>query len=294
MRTFTLIGAGGPMEFTFPGGWDELKPDMLLPVARAQVVHGAADKSKTTEYAVLNTAVRKELLHQLAGVPNILLDAITDPEDLLFEVDTTDYHTGFKPKPKSEWRLLPQLDWAFEPPIYFTSLLPTVEHNGTTWIGPDDNFDTMPLNQWLWAANLNKEFKGMEGDARVDYFHRFLACIYTPHGTPFSNLNIVPHAALISAWSEEVKLAALLNYEAIAATLPKLYVRVYDPGGDAAQSPMGVFGLAYDVAKSGVFGTKEKVEQVRMHDVLSYMEHTLFQDEEAERRAKRMKPLRER
>lgn len=282
------------MEYTFPGGWDEVRPDMLRPLARVQLLHGTVPKEQTEKAAVLNVALRKELLHHVADVPLALLDAITDPEDLLFEVDTTDYKTGFKPKPKSEWRILPQLDWAFTAPIYFQSLMPTVEHAGRRWTGPDDHFDTMTLNQWLWAANLNKEFKSMEGDQRVDYFHRQLACLYTPEGTPWSNLTIEAHALLIAEWPEEVKLAALLNYEAIQATLPKLYVRVYDPGGDAAQSPMGVFGIAYDVAKSGVFGTKEKVEQVRMHDVLAYMEHTLFQDEEAERKAKRKIPLKDR
>lgn len=287
MHSITLIGHQSTMEFAFPATWDEVRPEALIPIARAQVAHALLPKENGPERTVAEMQQRKHLLQQLAGIPEAFMEAIKDVEDLLFEVDTTDYHTGYQPIPKSEWRLLPQLDWALQPPQYHTSLLPRVECNGTVWIGPDDHLDSMTLLQWTWAANLNRTFKGMEGEDRIEYFHRHLACLYTPEGMPWSNLHIEAHAALIRQWPEDLKLAALLNYEAIQSTLPTIYKRVYDPSGDAAQSPLGVFGMAYDVAKSGVFGPKKTAEQERVHDVLGYMEHTLFQDEEAEKKAKR-------
>jgi hypothetical protein len=78
----------------------------------------------------------------------------------------------------------------------------------------------------------------------------------------------------------------VLNFEAIHATLPDQYDRVFDPTGSAAQSPQGVFGMAYDVARSGVFGKEQEVRRVLLHDVLGYMEHQLFSEEQAEKRAK--------
>jgi hypothetical protein len=287
MHSISFIGNDAPLEFTFPASWDEAQPHMLLPIVKAQLVHATLAQKPKHEQQVANMHLRKLLLQELAAVPQAITEAITDVEDLLFEVDTTNYRGPYRPVKTSEWRILPQLDWAFTPPSYHKSLLHRVEHNGLVWIGPDDHFDAMALNQWLWAANLNKAFKAFEGEKRVDYFHRHLACLYTPEGTTWTNLTIEAHAALIAAWPEDLKLAAMLNYEAIQSTLPSLYKRVYDPSGDAAQSPMGVFGLAYDVAQSGVFGTKDQVELVRVHEVLAYMEHTLFKDEQAEKKAKR-------
>lgn len=287
MHSITLFAAEQSMEFTFPAQWDQVQPQHLLAIARAQLAHAMLPKDDGLERTLAHMHLRKELLKDLAGIPDAFIQAIVDVEELLFEVDTTDYHTGYQPIPKSEWRLLPQLDWCLQAPEYHSSLLPVVEFNGTTWVGPDDHFDSMTLLQWSWAANLNRSFKELEGEERVDYFHRHLACLYTPKGTAWSNLSIEQHAIQIAMWPEDTKLAALLNYEAIQSTLPKLYPRVYDPNGEAAQSPLGVFGMAYDVAKSGVFGAKKAAEQERIHEVLGYMEHTLFQDEEAEKRAKR-------
>jgi hypothetical protein len=289
MHQLTLLCNGARHDLQFPSKWEEVKPEQLIPIALAQVMMGALkDEEKGTPHDLSLRAVhiRKELLRELANVPALFMDAM-EIDDLRFEVDTTDYHTGFKPILKKEWRLLPQLDWAFAPPEYDISLLPTIELDGTTWQGPDDRFDTMTLNQWLWAAQTNRAYKSMEGHERIEQFHLHLACLYTPEGTPWSNMHLEQHAKQLRALPEDVKLAALLNYEAIQATLPRLYPRVYDPSGEAGQSPMGVFGMAYDVAKSGVFGTKQEVEKVRAHEALGYMEHTLYQDELAERKAKK-------
>lgn len=284
VHTITLYdaptAAGKPTahEFRFPGSWDEAKPDHLLAIAKAQLT----GKNPTR--------IKFNLLRELAGIPRTLMARMPAASDLTYEVDTTDRSGPWRPKITSEWRLLPQLDWAFKPAVYEKSLLPAVTLAEISWTGPDDGFERMPLIQWVWCTELLRTFRNCtDPTEQVDALHNLLGALYQPAHCTWSNEPIEEYGAKLAALPVEVKLAAVLNYEAIHSTLPLRYARVFNPtdGGDAP-SPEGLFGLAYDAAKTGAFGDYEKVEYQPLHRVLGYMEHNLFSDAQQAARAKRL------
>ena len=263
-------------EFVFPGKWLEAEPAHLLSIARAQL----ADQEPAR--------IKFDLLKQLASIPALLMEGIS-AADVSFEVDTTDYKTNFRPVPTSEYRLLPQLDWAFTPGTYRNSLLPTLEHNGTTWNGPQNGFDHMPLMQWIWCTELGTKFREQtEPQKALLALHDLLGALYQPVQNTWSAEPIEQYGQELGTLPPEVQLAAVLNFEALHADLRTRYDRVFRPDPEAnGVDPSGLFGVAYDLATTGAFGDHAKAEVQPLHLVLAYMEHNLYADEQAAQRAER-------
>ena len=73
----------------------------------------------------------------------------------------------------------------------------------------------------------------------------------------------------------EIKLAAVLNYRALRASLPDRYPNVFDQNKQDANAgtTLGLQGVMFDVAATGVLGDFKNVEYTLMHDVLSFIEH---------------------
>jgi hypothetical protein len=281
MHTLSLYGTypDGRAEnhvLRFPGGWDEVVPKQLPVIAMARL----SDQD--------HGAVRFALLRELANVPAYLMEAS----------GMSAAACAFQHPETAEWQLLPQLDWVFSPATFEKSLLPFIDHGGLRWKGPDDAFETMSLDQWLYATSLlNNYHMATDVDTKDRMLDCFLGAAYQPaaHFEPsadgtapkgWSNLPIEAYADQLKSLPLGTKLAAVLNYEAAHAQVRNMYPRVFDPSGEAATSPLGLFSIAHDVAKSAVFGHIGMVRTARMHDVLGYMEHALFQDAENERRAK--------
>lgn len=301
--------AGKPVSYTLhmPAGWDDgaLRPHHLLCVSKALLLLAIA----TPEVAPVNeeedpfgiaqpdpapndeamTLVRLELLRELSDMPAELAARLPlDPDHFYYEVDTTDHNSAFVVPETSEYRLLPQLDWCFTPPKFKPSLLPSIEHGGILWNGPPDDFTNMAMLQWLWCVYLTQQFRAGNKDTYENDLNSLLGALYHPAegaGT-WHNRDIEENAARLSNLDLEVKLAAVMNFEAIHATLPDTYHRVFDPRGEAMNSPAGVFGMAFDVAQSGVLGKESEVNTVPVHKVLLFMEHNLYTDEVNERKAK--------
>lgn len=292
MRTISLQDVpnadGTPVvhEFQFPDSWEDANTEHLHAVCRAQ----STDKTETSK--------RFTLLRELAGIPGVLMGRMPPLDQFMQYVDVTDHHTGFKPVEKFEWQLLPQLDWCFKPPVYRNSLLPSFKHNEVEWHGPDDGFDRMSLDQWIWCTTLLKTMREAPDEEKEPALNNFLAAVYAPRpeGKPaydpitkafhFDDDGIEHRAILLADLPVMMKIAATLNYEAIHATLPNLYWRVFDPEGEVQNSPQGLFGLAYDVASSAVFGKIQESGTNRLHAVLGYMEHNIHKDMVAEEKAK--------
>lgn len=303
MHTITVHDApaadGSPVthHFTLPSGWcDEeapLKPHHLLTISKAlctaAAVRGNAREMDLSEEDVQNGAdaiARYELFTDLIQLPHTLAYRLPPADHFYYETDTTDYGTGYAPVERSEYRLLPQLDWCFTPPLFRTSLLPTLEHDGSTWEGPDDHFTYMTLNRWMWGTTLVQGVRAAAKGTEDKALNEVLGALYTPHGVAWNNKLIEAHAARLATLPSATKVAALLNYEAINASLAEDYPRVFDPRGEAYNSPQGVFGMAYDVARSGVLDKHQPIEDVLLHKVLGYMEHALYTDAVNARKAK--------
>jgi|GEM_PF-5704653 hypothetical protein len=255
--------------FTFPSSWEEATAEHLLTICRVQT----SLKSDTSK--------RFTLLRELAGIPGPFMRHLPPAEDLMYRIDVTDRSGPWKPVEKFEWRLLPQLDWAFKPPVYTNSLLTSVEVDGVRWRGVQNELKGMSLAQWIWTTTFLGELRKADDSAKEQVLHELLGLIYVPEGpeAPWNPDLRTERGQALRTLPVELKLATVLNCEAIHATLPLTYRRVFDPDGEVQRSPAGLYGMAYDVAASGVFGEADSAEMQPVMKVLDYMEHKLFQDE---------------
>lgn len=289
---------GNAIRYTFnlPGGWDDalLTGQHLGHICKALAFAGAMQAKLVEEDDALaddptpKALAKLDLFYDLLQLPHALRSRMSsDPEDYMYETDTTDYHTGYVPVETSEYQVLPQLDWCWQTPKYRRSLLPKLQHNDLEWIGPDDDFNTMVLDQWLWCVQLLRSFREAKPEDAESLLNHLVGALYVPTtDAEWSSDPIDVRAEQLATLPVQTKLAAVLNFEAIHANLADDYDRVFDPTGSVSQSPQGVFGMAYDVARSGVFGKEQEVRRVRLHDVMGYMEHSLYVDEENAKRAK--------
>lgn len=287
MHTIDLYDAPSPTgtavkhAYTFPGGWEEVRYEHLLAIVRELLVNDDA------------TRIKFNLLKELADIPAALMVRMPDAEAFTFPVDTTDRRGPYRPVETTGYQLLPQLDWCFGPPTYTRSLMPTLHHDGVEWTGPGDHFETMTLHQWCFCTELVKAFRlCTEPKPANDALDTLMGALYQPAHCSWRSEPIEEYAAKLRTLKPEVKLAAVMNYEAIHSNLARMYPRVFKPAVDGTPpSPQGLFSLAHDAAKSGAFvhyGGQELVEHKRLHLILGYMEHTLFADEQAEARTKQL------
>lgn len=282
MHTLTLhdVPTGGQpvrYDFTFPGSWEEATTEDLITVCRV-LAHPDDTEAR-----------RMRLLRELCAIPAHLAHRMPGVEQCTYRVDVTDRSGPFRPVEKFEWQLLPQLDWAFAPGCYTTSLLPEVEHDGVRWEGSKSGFDGMGLAQWIWATTFIGELRKAPPDSKDAVMNELLGIIYRPvqasgSPAPFDPEQRHAHAARLASLPMHQKLATVLNHEALHAMLPVLYRRSFDPEGEVQRSPAGLYGIAYDVAASGVFGDTDRTEQQPVAKVLDYMEHKLHQDTVAQAR----------
>lgn len=247
--------------FTMPGSWAECTADQLLAVLAVRAIAGEEQE------------VRFALVRLLAQIPDELMQHIGAEE--VTELVITDG--------EPQWVVFPQVSWALGTPQYTASKLPSFEHGGTTWVGTDDELQTWTLNQYVFTASLLNMYRETGADADL---HHFLASAYQPKGTPWSNEPIEAYAAQLADLPVMTKLLAVRNFEAVHACLPMRYPITFDGSGGGTGSPMGLGGMAYDVAKSGTFGPLDAVERTNLHKVLGYVEHSSWKDQQQAENAK--------
>ncbi|HRH68782.1 MAG TPA: hypothetical protein PLB89_04675 [Flavobacteriales bacterium] len=267
-------------EFALPSSWLEATREHLLAITRALLSKKDPVKIKFT------------LLKELAGIPAKLMHRMPPADHFIKEVDATDFNTPWRPVPKTEMRMLPELDWAFTPANFTDSLLPSIEHAGITWTGPSNSFERMTLNQWLFCTTLLTNFRKEKDPATANtILNNLMGAMYQPAHATWTNEPIEEYGVRLADLPPEVKLAAVLNYEAIHSAVVKHYWRVFNPNNNADPSPQGLFSLAHDAAKSGAFvnyGEGDRVEDKPLLLILGYMEHSLFSDEQQAARAKQL------
>lgn len=279
MHEITLYGKGEPITFQYPASWEEVTGEQLVVITKAQALNAT------------DTGVRFDLLRDLAGIPAELMELMPPADQLMQEVDVTDRSGPWKPVEKWEWRLLPSLDWAFGAPCYRKSLVPAIAHEGVDYAGPDDGFDHMTLNQWVYCTSLLKAFRQAKPEEQEDALNTFLAALYQPAGTEW-DFNLIGPAlkASLAPVPVTTKLAAVINYEAIHATLPLLYTRVFDPDGEVMDNPQGLFAIIHDASESVAFAPMGTAEKALLHKVLGHTEYNLYKDAKAEAAAKAKTP----
>lgn len=283
------LGTGATQQHVhlMPSGWDELTAEQLAAVSEARFILFACGEAYHTE---VDAAMRFRLLQQLAGIPDRLMQHMPDAGDLTFETAPTEEDLLYG-RDKPRMKLMAELDWVFGAPKYERSLLPTLEHDGSTWNGPDDHLNHLNLDQWSWVTTLVNHLRDPDAAAEQPgepaKLDMVMGALYTPDGRPFDSLIIEVHAARFATMRLGDKLAALLNYEALYAGVPEQYPRVFPYDSEGRPSPFGPFGTVMDIAKNGVLGNRNAVQKERMHDGMMLMEHSLFQQEESDRQNKK-------
>lgn len=274
MREITLLEVDErnervPHVFHFPASWEEVDHDGLMRIAQCHL------QCKT------DTSARFNLLRDLAGIPARLMAMMPDAEEMMYPPQVDPANVNAEP---AQPTLLPELDWAFTPPVWMESRMPVLQHDGSTWIGPADHLQNACVGQWVYAVSTLNDMQASEDEKEADrLLDLFLSCIYVPDGTSW-NKHLDANAPRLATLPPHVKVAAVMNFQALHAVLPLCFPRVFKQK-EQAQSPVGLHALTFSVAKSGVFGPYQKVENESLLTVLSYMEHQLFEDEEDQRRA---------
>jgi hypothetical protein len=292
-----LVGPTGTLTYRLPGEWRAVNStQQLTAVGRALNIAAAVDAKTVADgeepdprpgHSLGQSMARMHLLTELLELPMAVVEQLPPLEAFIYPHTYTPDGGGYYVEDVTEYRVLPQLDWAFEAPRYDKSLLPVIEHDGTTWHGPDDDLNTFSVKRWLWCATLANAFRASDAESALKNLNNLMGALYHPADAgAWSNEVIEANAARLSTLETETRLAAVLNFEAIYSTLPATYKRVFDPRNSEEAGPAGLFGLAFDVAKSGVMGDEESVMCKRMHKVLLYCEHHLHQQAMDEKRAK--------
>lgn len=279
MNTITLFDLpddqGRPVSHTydFPATWEDVSSTHLPHIINARI-ENARDADGNRPY---DAYVRFNLLQHLAGIPDGLMKRLPPADALTYQVTEKDGRV--------RWQLIPELDWVFTPPEFQKSLMPFIEHAGIKWKGPDNGLDTMQLDQWQFVTTCRDNFRAAQDKEEMDlHLTNFMGALYQPDYAAWANEPIEEYGAKLADLPLTTKISALFNYEALHARLPAMYPRVFDPNGEASNSPAGIFSIAYEVAKSGVFGDIDKAEKRHIHKVFAYMEHSLYLDaREAER-----------
>lgn len=292
-----LVSATGTLTYQLPGCWQAVRSAQhLIAVGRALSIAAAVD-AKAAEngeepdprpgHSTGQSMARMHLLTELLELPEVLIDALPPLDAFVYPHTYTPDGGGYYVEDVTEYRVLPQLDWAFEAPRYEKSLLPVITHDGSEWHGPNDDLMAFTVKRWLWCATMASAFRSSRPDDAIKNLNNLMAALYHPADAgPWSNEHMEANAARLSTLDTEVRLAAVLNFEAIYATLPATYRRVFDGRNAEEPGPAGLFGIAFDVAKSGVMGDEESVMGKPMHKVLLYCEHHLHQQAMDEKRAK--------
>ncbi len=269
MHTITIYADDGPVEYQYPGAWDEVTAEQLPKLAH---VLSITDEPAT---------IRFFLLQKLAGIPPEHMALVDAPSVTVQQ--TREVPDGpFGVTEQTAWHLLPSLDWCFAQPVNRNSLLPAFTHHDKTWHGPTDQMANVTLSQFAWADELLNAVHGNPDEALIN---KFLGALYTPEGSTFSNDAIPANADALADLPAITKLSAILNYRALRGYLSTTFKRVF-AGGEDGEKPLesGLFGVIYDVTASAVFGDIDKAEARPVMQVLHYMEHQIEKDQrEAER-----------
>lgn len=254
------------VQYTFPGSWEECSVQQLGTVAALTSTVWAEDPELRERQ---EAHARLHLLRSLSGIPEASFERIL-AEDLL----------ALRPDELQVDRVafLPQLDWCFADPWWPTSIVPTVKVGRTTWTGPADRLANFTLKRWGFADALTAQLAGQQ--VGPETLNNLLGALYHPEGTTWNNQDIEARGRELAALPDTTKLAAVVNYRGLRAALRSQYARCFR-GGKA--DPHGLQGMIVRMA-GPKFGTVQQAEDAPLHAVLTHVDQSLQDAEEAKQR----------
>ena len=258
IRIPSKSGKSKERDFPFASKWEELDTRLL---GRASLLL-AADITEEQK--------RAALLALLAGIPKEHQHLVTN-DDLLFHMPQYDEGGLFT---HHAWKMLPQLDWAFQPPVFTKSLLPTIDVGKAQWIGPGNDLLNFKFLQWQMTDHCLRALSKQPSDTALN---NLLGALYRPPGTAWTKDSIEERGAILAKLPGYLRAAAVFNYKALRARLPILYRLTFTPKDGGRD--WGVRGALIDAAGEK-FGKPNEVAEEDLHNVLTWFE---MQCTEAER-----------
>lgn len=173
-------------------------------------------------------------------------------------------------------------------------LIPTIANPwGQDYHAPSAEFDNLRLGEYdaaekelyLWVASLQKE-DGKEPD--YNQLWRFVATIYRQAApeqkqqddcrAPFDHSMVQHHANKLSKICKiETAMAIMLWYKGCRGYLATLYSELFasEEGSDTEEEYPDNFPLMRLIAKEGIYGDFDKVEQLYLHTALRELEENM-------------------
>lgn len=251
-----------------PEGWAEINPKQMALVADVLFADLTAEELDVFLVVILSGINKKELRNCSAEV----------------------MHNN----------LIPLIEWAKKECTLTQQLFPVISNKwGADYYGPDSELDNLRLAEYdcaekelhAWQNTItNNE---LEQDNNLLY--RFIACLYRKSKKNYKPTDTDRREAFnqgaIQINAEKLKkllpignaLAIALWYRACKAKISELYAELFEgDDNNQEQSSIDNFPLMRMIAKSGIYGDFEKVEQMYLYTALTELSESLKEQQRIE------------
>lgn len=197
-------------------------------------------------------------------------------------------------------KLIPLVAWAKKECTLTQQIFPVIANKwGADYYGPESELDNLRLAEYdcaekelhAWQSALNAE--GQKPDENLLY--RFIACLYRKGKKNYKATDTDRREAFnqgaVQINAEKLKkllpignaLAIALWYRACKAKISELYAELFE-GEESEQEPSSIdnFPLMRMIAKSGIYGDFEKVEQMYLYTALTELSESLKEQQRLE------------
>jgi hypothetical protein len=192
--------------------------------------------------------------------------------------------------------LFPLTDWVMNDCDITEQKIPVLTRLfGRNFYGPSS--ELMNLRFCELDAAEQELYDWQQDTSKMEYLYRFVAVLYRPgkmsfkkgditadRRVAFDQSQVARHARIIKRSVPTHKIfAILLWYKGCRQAIVNLYHRAFDPAaGDAEGGRPQYFPLMRMIAKEGIYGDIDKVEQMYVHTALMELEATIEEKEAAE------------
>jgi hypothetical protein len=236
-------------EYTLPDNWNELSARQLIQLMDIK------DQDTTEAYLL-------RALHVLLGYGKMRF--------YFMPLDAKFY-------------LLPFVRWVMESNDIINN--PITEYAGL--LGPASEFDNLRMAEFRVADLHYRLFQKNPSD---EHLNNLIAVLYRPMRTdgkldegdmrePFNPNTVANRVQAILRWPKPVKQAILFWYEGCMSYMVGLYDLAFSGGQQQAQTTNniedGFFGMMRDIAKKGIYGDFNAVENMYVHLVFREVEEQM-------------------
>lgn len=162
--------------------------------------------------------------------------------------------------------------------------------------GPGSGLDNLKIKEFVFTELYYSEYTHEKSKEALD---KLIAVLYRPAKKGYDKIknadgdireafndNLTPHyTKKIQHWPEDVKQAILLWYSGCREALVRQYDNVFQ-GGDGEESKYGLWSLMRSVAKNGVFGDFDRVQEQYVSSILMDLDETVSEAKRIEEQTK--------